>query len=270
MHRIWPCLLVLLAALARAEDGLYDCLIEAKETVEIRSPVAGILETVPFRRGDAVRKGAVVATLESSVERSALEAARHRSQAQGAIEASAARVELLGRKFERRKDLALSRAVTAQDRDDADLDWRLAMAELRQARESRDLAQIELRQTGAELERRTLRSPFDGVVVEQLLHPGELVDPGGARGPILKLARVDPLRVEVIMPVAHFGRIQPGDAAEVLPQDPVGGRYRTKVVLVDRMVHPGSGTFGVRLELPNPRFALPPGIECRVRFLGGR
>jgi len=270
MNRILPCGRALIALAARAEDNLYDCLIEAKETVEIRSPVAGILESVPFKRGDTVRKGAVVATLESSVERSAVEAARHRAQAQGAIEASAARVELLGRRFERRKELALNRAVTAQERDDADLDWRLATAELKQARESRDLARIELQQSSAELERRSLRSPFDGLVVEQLLYPGELVDPSGARGPILKLARVDPLRVEVILPMAHFARIKPGESAEVFPQDPIGGRYRTTVKVVDRVVHPGSGTFGVRLELANPRFALPPGIECRVRFGGGR
>jgi RND family efflux transporter MFP subunit len=260
----------LVALAARADGTIYDCLIEAKEIVEIRSPVPGILESVPFKRGDTVRKGTVVATLESSVERSAVEAARHRAQAEGAIEASAARVELLGRKFERRRELELNRAVTAQERDDADLDWRLAMAELKQARESRELARIELQRTSAELERRVLRSPFDGLVVEQLLYPGELVDPSGARGPILKLARVDPLRIEVILPVADFARIKLGESAEVFPQEPIGGRYRTTVKVVDRTVHPGSGTFGIRLELANPRLTVPPGIECRVRFGGGR
>ena len=39
-----------------------------------------------------------------------------------------------------------------------------------------------------------------------------------------------------------------------------------KVSIVDRVVDASSGTFGVRLELPNPGHRLPGGLKCRVRF----
>jgi hypothetical protein len=39
------------------------------------------------------------------------------------------------------------------------------------------------------------------------------------------------------------------------------------VTLMDRVIDPASGTFGVRLELPNPDYAIPSGLHCRVRFL---
>ena len=38
--------------------------------------------------------------------------------------------------------------------------------------------------------------------------------------------------------------------------------------VVDRVVDAASGTFGVRLELPNPNYALPAGLKCKVRFPG--
>jgi multidrug efflux pump subunit AcrA (membrane-fusion protein) len=112
---------------------------------------------------------------------------------------------------------------------------------------------------------RTIRSPFSGVVVEVLLKPGEF----GAitfKDPILKLAEIDPLHVEVILPVSVYGKVKPGQRATVMPEQPVGGRYTTAVKIVDRVVDAASGTFGVRLELPNRDRGLPAGVRCKVQF----
>ncbi len=54
--------------------------------------------------------------------------------------------------------------------------------------------------------------------------------------------------------------------ATVLPEEPVGGEHRAEVTVVDRVVDAASGTFGVRLELPNPDYAIPAGLKCRVEF----
>ena len=47
----------------------------------------------------------------------------------------------------------------------------------------------------------------------------------------------------------------------------VGGQYSAKVTVVDKLVDAASGTFGVRLELPNPGNQLPAGLKCRINFL---
>lgn len=246
----------------------FDCLVSANQLIEIRSPVSGLLESVPFKRGSTVKKGAVVASLESSAERSAAAVAKYRSEMKGATESGLARVELLGKKFERRRDLASEKAISLQDRDDSDLDRRLASAELRQARENGELARIEWQHAVDLLNLRSIKSPFNGIVVDQYLYPGELVDPNDAKRVILKLAEVDPLRVEVILPVALFGSVKIGDPAEVAPEPPIGGRYSTSVKHVDRIVDSASGTFGVRLELSNPQFRIAPGVKCKVSFKG--
>jgi len=46
----------------------------------------------------------------------------------------------------------------------------------------------------------------------------------------------------------------------------VRGNFRAKVVLIDRLIDAASGTFRIRLELPNPGHKIPAGIRCRVRF----
>jgi hypothetical protein len=54
-----------------------------------------------------------------------------------------------------------------------------------------------------------------------------------------------------------LGRIVPGRVAEVAPEEPVGGRHRATVKVVDPVIDAASGTFGLRLELPNTEHALP-------------
>jgi multidrug efflux pump subunit AcrA (membrane-fusion protein) len=111
---------------------------------------------------------------------------------------------------------------------------------------------------------RTLRSPIDGVVVDQARFPGELVDGGEGKPYILKIAQTHPLRVKMILPAAYFGRIKPGMKADVVPEKPADGRYTATVINVDKMIDAASGTFQVRMEQPNPGGALPGGLKCKV------
>ena len=63
-----------------------------------------------------------------------------------------------------------------------------------------------------------------------------------------------------------FGKIKVGTKATVDAESPLTGRYTASVSIVDKVVDSASGTFGVRLELPNPKGDIPAGIKCRTRF----
>ena len=119
-----------------------------------------------------------------------------------------------------------------------------------------------LEEATAKLEMRNIRSTVDGVVVKRELAAGEYV----GEKPILTIEQIDPLYVEVVVPVGRYGSIAKGMLAEVRPEAPVGGSYTGRVVIVDHVVDAASGTFGIRVELPNPHFALPAGLKCKVRF----
>ena len=69
------------------------------------------------------------------------------------------------------------------------------------------------------------------------------------------------------MPAAMFGKIAPGQPARVVAA--VGGsRFSAKVAMVDRVIDAASGTFVVRLDLPNPQFKVPVGSMCTAEFGG--
>jgi RND family efflux transporter MFP subunit len=254
---------MLLAGAANAAD--YDCLIVARQQVDIRSPVEAVIESVQVQRGDLVKRGQVIATLESGPERAGLELARSRSTMQGELKSAEARVDLAQKKMLRAEELYKQNFVSVNARDEAEAEFRFATEQLRQARENQKLAELEVNRSAEVLAMRTIRSPLTGVVVDVLQKPGEFAT-NDIKSPIIKLAEIDPLYVEVVLPVGLYGRIKIGSAATILPEEPVGGRHPATVKIVDRVVDAASGTFGVRLELPNHQRAIPAGVRCRVRF----
>ncbi len=243
----------------------FDCLIEAKQSVEIRSPVEAVIETIRVRRGDYVRKGAILVTLEAGAEEAALKLAQSRATMQGEIKAAEARLDLARKRWKQAQELYDDKFIAASARDEAVAEYKLASEQLNQAQENKILAELEVKRTSEILALRTIRSPLSGVVVEKVLSPGEFAT-SNLKDPILKLAQIDPLNVEVILPVAYYGRIKGGERASVFPEAPIGGKYRATVKVVDRVVDAASGTFGVRLELSNRTGTIPAGVKCRVRF----
>jgi len=251
------------ASLANAAE--YNCLIEAFETVDVRSPVEALITSIPVHRGDLVKKGQVVVTLESAAERAGLDLARARATMQGELKAAEARVELARKKWTRAEELHKQNFISSTARDEGEAEFQLATEQLRQVREARELAELEVRRSAEVVALRTLKSPFTGVVVEKFQAPGEMASTN-INQPILKLANINPLHVEVVLPVGLYGHITVGMMGEVVPERPIQGKYSARVKVVDRVVDAASGTFGVRLELPNPKGTVPAGVKCKVSF----
>ena len=253
----------------RADDRFHACLIEPFRKVEIRSPVEALISRIDVQRGSMVHENQVLVELDVSIEKAALAAATFRAAMEGEVKSAQTRVDYARAKLRRLKDLATRKLVSDQERDDAYSELRLAEAERLNAREKRALAGIEETRLLAEIERRRLRSPIDGVVMERRRHPGELAQTDNNAEAILELAQIDRLRVEVVLPTEHYGKVKTGDTGRVQLVEPLHGEYLAKVIVVDPVVDSASGTFGVRLELPNPGYTIPPGVKCRVRFAPG-
>jgi RND family efflux transporter MFP subunit len=250
----------------QAWPAAFDCLIEPTQAIDLSSPVVGLLDKVHVRRGDRVAKGQVLATLESRAEQAAAELARYKSEAIGPTMSAENKIEFSQRKFQRRAQMAVEKLMSSQERDDAEAEFRLAEAELQVAKENRQIARIEYQQQASLLNLRTLHSPFNGVVVDQLLYPGEVVEPTGNKKSILKLAQLDPLRVHVVLPMAAFRKITPGMSARVILEAPIGGEYPAKVKTVDKLIDAASGSFAVFLEMRNSDMAIPAGVKCKAEF----
>jgi RND family efflux transporter MFP subunit len=249
--------------LAQDLTGL-DCMIEPHSVANVSTREEGVLEKILVRRGDIVKKGQVVARLESRLEKITLELASARANMQGEIESRRATLEYMQRQRDRINDLYENNSISFNEKDKADTDVRIAETELQLVLDNHKIRQLERDRAAQLLELRSIRSPVDGVIVEILLVPGESVEDRARE--IMTIAEVDPLNVEVIMPADMFGSVEVGTPAKVEPLIPGAALQHSTVAVVDRTIDAASDTFGVQLQLDNADHAIPGGIRCNIDF----
>lgn len=247
------------------EPAQLNCRIEPSVTVEMSSAVEGVISEVLVDKNDVVKKGDVLARLDAGLEAATAELRRVQSELTSDVQAQQLALEFSERSLIRVKDLYDKKAASFSELDKLKTEHAIAQQQLQQALDRKRQAELEYKRAQADLQRRTLVSPIDGVVVERLKEPGEHID----FEPVLKLAQLDPLRVEVYAPASLYGKVKAGIKATVVPE--LGGdgrRYPAEVTLVDQVIDGPSNTFGIRLSFPNPGNRLPSGLKCRVTFEG--
>ena len=252
------------SAAASAKMGEFDCVVEAKMMIKLGSPDTGIVEVVKVDRDSTVKKGDVVAQLDSDLQRTALELAQLKASNEADIKAERTRLAYRSSEAERAMTLYSRQISSTKARDEAVTEKELAEHALAKAELEHSMAQVDVAQAQTRLDRRSIRSPVNGVIADVTIRPGEYVY---EQTPLMTIAEIDPLYVKVWVPVHHYRQIHVGTNAEVMPEEPIGGLYRAQVTVVDRVFDTASSTFGVRLELANPDYSLPAGMRCRIRFL---
>ena len=207
-------------------------------------------------------KGQVVAKLESGVEEASLNYANERAAMEAEIHSHEVSWAYGLKNQKRISELSKKQAIALNELDRVRAETRIEKYKMLQAKENKRLAELEQARSIETLKRHTIHSPINGVVVERYLNPGESAEDK----PILKLAQINPLRVEVVLPVSQFGKIRKGQGAVVYPEAGIGGEFESSVSIVDPVLDAASGTFRVRLSLPNPDYALTSGLRCRIEF----
>lgn len=240
-----------------------DCVMEPSEIVDVGSAVPGVVEQIYARRSDLVKKGAVIFELESSVEQASLELAKIRAGLDTSIELrqESARFGSLTQK--RNQQLLRKSAISLHDVDKSKTETRIAKLQVRQEQDNKTIAELEYHRAQMILQKRSIRSPVEGVIMERFKSVGEFVEDE----PLVRVAQLNPLHVEVIVSVDYLGLIVPGMQADVTPSLTVNEKYLATVERVDRVADAASGTYGVRLSLPNPDYKIPAGLRCQLSFL---
>lgn len=216
--------------------------------VDIRPAIGGELIALPFDVGDRITAGQVLARIDDAPETAAIAEAEASVQTQQATVAQArrdlARFEALGQFATKREVEQRRLAVVEGERE---LSRR--RANVVQARELRD--------------RRVLRAPFAGVILERPVDPGQIV---GLESIIYRLADLSSPEVTVEVDEVYAAEIRPGMEAVVsLPgqQRQIGA----VVAHIEPRVDPATGARDVRLNLGGAAIDAPSGLTVTVNLV---
>ena len=222
--------------------------IRPRLSVDVRPQLSGRLEMLSFDVGDRVEKGDVLARIDDAPESAAIDEARAAVETQQATLAQArrdlARYEALG-DFAARRDVEERRLAVVEG--ERELNRR--RANVTQASELR--------------ERRILRAPFAGIILERPVDPGQTV---GTESAIYRLADLSAPEVTAEVDEIYAAEIHPemealvslSGQATALPAD---------VVHIEPRVDPATGARDVRLALREAIADAPAGLTVTVNLI---
>lgn len=248
----------------RAAAQTVGCLMGPLRVADLGAPTAGIVEKMTVDVGDAVSSGQVLVMLRSDVESAGERAARTRLSVDADLRASEVKLDLARLRGTRAAQLLAEGFISPQAAEQAQAELRVAEQQLEQSRGQREVMAGDLGVVRAQVDQRTVRAPFSGTVVERFREVGERVEDR----PLLRLAQLNPLRVDLIVPAPRFGQYRVGDSVKVYPEIAGVGPVEAKVTHLDVVIDAASNTFRVRLSLPNPGRKLPAGARCSLEAPG--
>ena len=213
----------------------------AEDTVTLRPEIDGRIDSLPFREGQPVKKGAVLVRLDSAEQRARVAAAE-------------ADLKLADSRYKRSEELVAQNFISKQALDEA--------------RANLDILRARLRQERVALDKTILRAPFDGVVGLRQVSPGAYVAKGSD---IVRLDALATLKLEVPVPETYLPLVRLNQPISLTVDALPGQRFSGKVNAIDPAVDTVSRNVRVRARIANPKGVLKPGMFARATAdLGGR
>lgn len=279
--------LVQLAAtkcLAAEEIVVPGALVTLLEEVLVPAREEGVLGELPIQPGDAVRSGELLGRIVDD----RLELAEQRAEYELKIAEKDAQNRLPVLLAEKSREVARAELERAQKSDQefrgsvsqseldklalaldqASLQLQQAQHELEMAELSVDLKRNALQIAQAEINRRILTAPFDGIVVDVNRRVGEWVTPGDA---VVRVLRYDRLRVEGFVPINAYRQVRRDTAARFQVADEKGNTtsFPGRVTFVSPEFDPVNKQTRVWAEIDNSDGRLQPGTRGTLLLLVG-
>jgi RND family efflux transporter MFP subunit len=219
--------------------------------------------------GDPVKKGQVLATIETPELDAELAAAKAQLQASRAqVSARMAEAAFSKTTNDRWRDSPKG-VVSEQERESKKADYESAEARLSVANAQVALDKSTVDKYNALTEFREVKAPFDGTITERKIDVGNLVTAGSGTTTtsLYRMAQTDPLRIFVDVPQSASGELMnAGVPAEIRATGAVGGVFAGKIARSAESLNSQARTMRVEVDMPNAKHALVPGMYVNVAF----
>jgi RND family efflux transporter MFP subunit len=231
-----------------------------RERIEISPRFLGVVKWIGVKKGDAVTNGQVVVQLDDAEYRARL------LEAEGQLSNARAAVERDELNYQRITNLIRNAVESKQAEDNARLALAADRASLQAAEGTFNLAKTYVDWC-------VIRSPINGVVLEKLVNPDELVMPqsfGGGRGPstaLLAVADLSDLQVEIDVNEADLSKISLNQKCRVSPEAYPDKIYSGTVAEIAPEADRAKGTLQIKVQIASPDKFLTPQLSAKVDFL---
>jgi RND family efflux transporter MFP subunit len=222
----------------------------------------GCIAKVYFKEGDPVKAGQVLVQQDDAVEQAQLAQLEAASQDTTQIEASEAALAQRRVDLKKLETAAARKAATELEVEHARLSVKMAELSLQLAKFEHEQAKRKYNEAVLGIERMSLKSPIDGRIEEIHVEAGESVN---VLADVVRVVQIDPLWIDVPVPLARGMALSFGKAAKVEFPEPGKVSIEGRIIYVAAVADAASSTLRVRIEVPN-KTNRPAGEHVEVVF----
>jgi RND family efflux transporter MFP subunit len=222
----------------------------------------GRIAKVSLKEGDSVEAGQLLIQLDDAVEQAQLAQLKAQSENTAQVQAAEASLEQKRIDLEKLKKAAEHRAATELEVQHATLDVKIAELSLEVARFEHEQDQRKYNEAQISVENMRLKSPISGKIEKVDVEVGECVN---ALADVVRVVKIDPLWVDVPVPLATARELKQGKTAKVKFPGTGTATVDGHITFVGAVADAASDTLRVRIEVPN-QANRPAGEHVNVLF----
>ena len=254
--------LVLSVLMGSVASAQVDGFTEPFRTIELSSDEAGALAKLRVEEGQTVSAGEVIASLDTRVQELQLEIASQAVERSSQLVAAKATLEKRRTVTNRLRELASKGHARDSELMRAELELSIAEAQVLSAKEEKAVHKIEKRRAQVLLDRRRIKSPFNGMIAKVHRQEGEFLSP--LKPEIATLVQVDRLLARFMVPSSRVDQFEVGAPVEIELEN--GRIVDGKVYRIGIVTDAQSGTVELKLVIENPNNEIRSGEICSLKI----
>jgi RND family efflux transporter MFP subunit len=248
---------------ASAQTTEVEGLTEPYRAINVAAPEPGVISRIIVQEGTAVRHGQVLASLDNEVHLATLAIAQKNMECVGGLNSAIAELQLRKDRLEKLEVLRAKGHARQEEVDRARAELTIAEAKLLSVQEDLAIKKLEYEKIKAQLERRVIRAPADGVITKLFKDEGEYAAPNDAT--LFTIVQLNRLRAvfSVPSPAAHDLRIE--QTVQISFPD-LPSPARGVIEFVSPVTDAESGTVRVKICIDNMEGTYRGGERCTLEL----
>lgn len=256
--RIWMLFLLSVPLFAQDIIGTSQPFLE----IEMVPLQPGTIRVIEVREGDYIKKGQMVALLDSDFLRPAYDIAKMKASNQGEIIAAKSQLDLAKNKLQRLQELQRSNHARSSEVDKIKAEVKLADANVRIMQEKKRIAELEVKQIEFQMKQHRVISPIDGVVRKIIKKIGESIS---GTQPLIKISQLHKIKIESFPLFEQTRSLRVGDNIQVFFLQ-TKQQATARVTFIDPVVDFASNTVRIVAVIDNKNQQYRSGLKCTLQL----
>ncbi len=243
------------------EHSTIEGITEPFRKIELAAAETGLITSIDVEEGQEVTKDQILAKLDDLVLQASLRVAEAQKDARGQLKTSEAEFQLRETRYQKLTGLLNRGHATPEEVAVAKSERDVSEARVQQARESVRVKELEFERTRAQLERRMIRAPIDGVVTNVNREPYEFVS--YADPVVLTIVQLDPIVAVFTAYPNQVANLRVGQDVAVNFAS-TNGAAQGKLAFISPTMDGESGKLIVKVRIPNKHGTYRAGDRCSL------